>query len=221
MLQGRAEALDAQAHRPCAMALQANSVQNADTERAMIRLAQLREKVWGCGFPPLPMMVIGEDGEERVASSFAFLMAVFQNTPPGWYSGQDARQFGARQVGAAIEMHEGIAAVGLVHGDTLPVSAQEQIYDVACHAFRKYVSVVTSSSPDLRFVPYEDIDKTHRVVGECRQWMLETAGIRVDANCSYKQVLKIFADCALQESGEVLNNLRQMYESLLNVPVGV
>ena len=201
------------------MALQATSVHNADTERAMIRLAKLREKVWGCGFPPLPMMVIGEDGEERVASSFAFLMAVFQNTPPGWYSGQDARQFGARQVSAALEMHEGIAAVGLVHGDTLPVSAQEQIYDVACHAFRKYVSVVTNSSPDLRFVPYDDIDKTHRVVGEYRQWMLETAGIRVSDDCSYTQVLKTFAECALRENDQVLKNLRDMHESLINAPV--
>lgn len=189
---------------------------STDTERALLRLAQLREKVWGCGFPPLPMMVTGEDGADSVASSFAFLMAVFQNTPPGWFAGQDRREFGARQIGAALEMHEGIAAIGLVHGDTLPVEARREIYDVTCAAFRKYVGVVVAAPPDLRFLPFEDVDGQSRVAQEARQWLLESSGVTVPHDAPYSEVLVHFGDCALEQSDEVLTSLRGLQELMLN-----
>ena len=185
-------------------------------ERAMVRLAQLREKVWGCGFPPLPMMVTGEDGADSIASSFSFLMSVFQNTPPGWFAGQNKREFGARQLAAAIEMHEGIAAIGLVHGDTLPMEARREIYDVTCAAFRKYVSVVCMCGcGDLRFLPFEDVDSNSRVAQEARQWLLEASGLSVPSNASYSTVLEHFGDSALAMSDEILTSLRGLQELML------
>ena len=188
----------------------------AQTERALIRLAQLREKVWGCGFPPLPMMALNDEGEHAVASSFALLLAALQNMPPGFTAHQDPRAFAANQVAAVLEMHEGIAAIGLVEGDSLTVVALEQIYDVICACFRKYVSVLLGTTPGIRFVPVSDVAPDHRVVREGRQWLLESASEELPPHATYRTVLQTFTKVALESSDVVLHELRSMHDNILS-----
>lgn len=162
------------------------------------------------------MMATNDEGD-AVASSFAFLLAVWQNMPPGFTASADPRKFAADQVAAVLEMHEGIAAIGLVEGDSLSVAAHEQMFAVICTCFRKYVAVFLGTTPDMRFVPLCDVAPEHRVVGEGRQWLLESASEMLPLHATYVDVVQHFIKVALASSDVVLHELRTMHNKILGI----
>lgn len=180
---------------------------------SLAKLAALRSKVWQCGFPPLPIVVNNGNGDTTVTSSFSLLMTIFQNQPPGFYSGVDKSTFCKNQIYPAIQMHSELKELGRLHEDTdhyletYVRSNTELLYDVVVKCFRTYVSnMLQMSHMDLRFKSCTDVTDQDQVAQEMKQWLRESCGYEA-VHQNYTALLCKFFQVAISQHDEIMTCL--------------
>ena len=166
---------------------------NEDVHKAtesLAKLAVLRSKVWQCGFPPLPVIVNNDSDTIRPAT--ALLMTIFQNQPPGFYSGVDKSTFCKNQIYPAIQMHSELKEFGRLHEDTKHAlenyvcNNTEILYDVVVKCFRTYISnMLQMPDIDLRFKSCADVTDKDVVAQEMKQWLHESCGYEAAHQTSF------------------------------------
>lgn len=189
---------------------------NEDVRKAtesLAKLAVLRSKVWQCGFPPLPVIVNNGNGDTTTTSSFSLLMTIFQNQPPGFYSGIDKSTFCKNQIYPAIQMHSELKEFGRLHEDTMHTLENyvsentEVLYDVVVKCFRTYISnMLQMPNIDLRFKSCADVTDKDVVAQEMKQWVHESCGYEA-AHQNYSALLCKFFQVAISEHEEIMSAL--------------
>ena len=189
---------------------------NADIERAtesLTKLAVLRNKVWQCGFPPLPVLVNNFDADCTFTSSYNLLMTIFQNQAPEFYAGQDKRTFCKNQIYPAIRMHTELKAFVVAHEsspDELKVYIHNNttiLYNVMLSCFRVYVmNMLQNKNIDLRFRGHEDVTRDDAVCREMQQWLLESCGLDCK-DMSFTAMIQKFVFVSVTEHENIVSAL--------------
>ena len=195
-----------------------------DIDRAtesLTKLAALRNKVWQCGFPPLPVVVNNVDADRTFTSSYNLLMTIFQNQPPGFYGGQDRATFCKNQIYPAIRMHTEFKAFVDQHAkcfdEELPQDNMEAyihsnitlFYNVILSCFRVYImNMLENTNIDLRFRDHDDISSDDIVCKEMQQWLLESSGLDC-TNMRFTQMMETFVCMSVSEHDAIMTALNK------------
>ena len=153
-------------------------------------------------FPPMPMLVLNEDGEDTTASSHDMLASAIGNmvvlqTIPEVANSPLYKNSNHDKLTVLTGLYEANATL-LARSDSITAPAlQQDIYEMFQHAFRRFMQCYPGSR-DLRFAALESVDVGSTVQKQAishlqAQATLTGEQLRVDHDVGYSTLLETYA----------------------------